>query len=114
MASKITKNVSTRLFKYVAKIDVTFNPFDKRTTSAREFLNRTSAKRFIQANSKLAITPHVVSTADPPRVELEFVDGSKKEFDSQGYFASEMLEEVHNHAIQIEYKYEMEGKSVDD
>ena len=70
------------------------------------------SNRIHKANPNLALSPHVMNTADAPKVSIEFIDGSKKTIDSKQYHAHEVLDEVHMHASAIEYKYQMEGKEL--
>mmetsp|Transcript_23439 Transcript_23439/g.28186 ORF Transcript_23439/g.28186 Transcript_23439/m.28186 type:complete len:115 (+) Transcript_23439:124-468(+) len=114
MPLKFTKDLSTHLFKYVKSVDVKFNPFDNRTTSAREVLRQVMAERYSKANPKLQINTHVVGTPYPPSVVFKFVNDNEKIFDSSEYDASEIMYETLLEAMQINNEYEMEGKSIDD
>lgn len=114
MPLKFTKDISTHLFKYVRNVDVTFNPFDIRTRSARELLRQVQAGRFSSANPNLKVKAHVVATPDPPSVVFKFVDGTEKVFDSQEFIVNEMMEKVFLHSMEINNDYEMNGKSIDD
>lgn len=40
-------------------------------------MRQVQAQRFSKANPKLRIGTNVVGTAEPPRVDFEFVDGTK-------------------------------------
>lgn len=113
MSGKFTKTVTSNLIRYVSTVDVKFNPFDMRTRSARELLRQVSSERFLKAHPKLKISTHVVATVDPPKVEFQFVDGTKKEFNSEEYQVQEMMGEVFMQAEQMDNQYEMEGKSLD-
>lgn len=86
--------------------------FDGRTRSAREFLNRMYSNRFHKANPTLKLNAVVLNTADVPKIAIEFIDGSKKEIDTNGYHAHELLDEVHVHASSIEYQYQLDGKEI--
>ena len=59
----------THWFKIIA--------FDKRTRSARELLRQISGDRFMKANPKLKVTSHIMTTIDPPLVQIKFVDGNE-------------------------------------
>mmetsp|Transcript_23181 Transcript_23181/g.33907 ORF Transcript_23181/g.33907 Transcript_23181/m.33907 type:complete len:114 (+) Transcript_23181:224-565(+) len=111
---KVTRDISTHLFKYVKRVDIRFNPFDDRTRSARELMRQVQAERFIKANPKLKINKNVVGTIDTPSVEFEFVDGTVKTFDSKEFLAKEMLSEVYTTADNLDIEYELAGKSIDD
>mmetsp|Transcript_15626 Transcript_15626/g.23479 ORF Transcript_15626/g.23479 Transcript_15626/m.23479 type:complete len:116 (-) Transcript_15626:204-551(-) len=114
MSGKITRDITTHLFKYVKRVDITFNPFDGRTTSARELMRQVQASRFKKANPKLVIETNVSGTVDPPAVKFEFVDGNIKTFDSQNFIANDMLGEVYDFANSLDIEYELAGKSIDD
>eukprot|EP00562_Extubocellulus_spinifer_P020931 CAMPEP_0178614008 /NCGR_PEP_ID=MMETSP0698-20121128/1942_1 /TAXON_ID=265572 /ORGANISM="Extubocellulus spinifer, Strain CCMP396" /LENGTH=115 /DNA_ID=CAMNT_0020252729 /DNA_START=185 /DNA_END=530 /DNA_ORIENTATION=- len=111
---KIAKDVSTHLFKYVKSVDIRFNPFDGRAKSAKELLRQVSASRYSKANPKLVVTPTISSTAEPPRAEFKFVDGSERKFDSQEFQVKEILSEVFQHTTNMDNEYEIAGKSIDD
>eukprot|EP01083_Nonionella_stella_P145698 457047_1 len=112
-ALKITKDISSQLFKFVKRVDIKINPFDNRTRSARELMSQMKSERLSRANPKMNVNINIVGTADPPLVEFEFIDGSKKEFDSQGFLANEMLDEVYLFANSLDIEYELEGKTID-
>lgn len=40
-------------------------------------MRQVQAQRFVKANPKLKIGTHVVGTAEPPKVDFEFIDGTK-------------------------------------
>lgn len=111
---KITKDVSAHLFKYVKKVDVSFNPFDSRTRSARELLRQIHGERIKKSNPKMKIIVDVNDTINPPSVKFEYVDGTNTEFDSQSYDVNEMLMEVHALTSEIDMNFELEGKNIDD
>lgn len=110
---KITKTMSTRLFKYIKTIDIKFNPFDSRTRSARELMRQVEAARLKKSNPKLKINTTVVGTVDPPHVGFEFIDGTKKEFDSQNFQVDEILNDVYIIANNLDIHYELDGKSIE-
>lgn len=106
--------MATHLFKYVTKVNVKYNPFDGRTTSAREVLTQVRASRFSKVNPNLKIVPDIVSTIDPPLIDFQFVDGSQKSFDSQGYHAKEILDEVYQYLTNLDMEYQLADKNIDD
>jgi len=114
MIFKVTKGISAHLFKYVKKVDIRFNPFDTRTRSARELLRQIQAERYSKANPKLTINIDIVDTIDPPKIDFEYIDGTKTEFDTQYFQVKDMLMEVHSLTSVMDMNYELEGKSVDD
>uniref|UniRef100_A0A7S2REZ9 Large ribosomal subunit protein mL53 n=1 Tax=Eucampia antarctica TaxID=49252 RepID=A0A7S2REZ9_9STRA len=113
MSPKFTKAITANLIRYVSTVDVRFNPFDRRTRSARELLRQISSERFQKSHPKLKIATHILSTVDPPAVQFKFVDGTEKAFDSEEYLVNEMMGEVFMMAEQLDNEYEMEGKSLD-
>lgn len=136
--SKITKEISTHLFKYVRTVEVTFNrkscyehfcrdrmsgislnicaylAFDRRTRSARELLRQVQSQRYSKANPKLKVITKVVGTVDPPSVRFVYVDGNDQMFDSQNYIAKEILAEVFQRANNLDIQFELDGKNVDE
>lgn len=114
MPFKITKDMSSHLIKFVRKVDVSFNPFDMRTRSARELLRQVNSERLIASNSKLKVKANIQSSANPPSVTFTFVDGTDMKFDSREYLASEMLMDVWRKSMKMDDDFELEGKNVDD
>mmetsp|Transcript_14571 Transcript_14571/g.17243 ORF Transcript_14571/g.17243 Transcript_14571/m.17243 type:complete len:115 (-) Transcript_14571:33-377(-) len=112
--SKISRDLTTHLIKFVNRVDIRFNPFDDRTSSARELWRQMSGDRFKTANPKLLVKTNIVGTVDPPQVKVEFVDGTVKEFKSKEYMAREMMNEVFMFANDLDIEYELAGKSIDD
>ena len=106
--------MSTHLIKYVRTIDVSFNPFDNRTRSARELLRQMNVERYLRSNPKLKVTAMVNSKPDAPWVKFGFVDGTDKKFDSREYLADEMLMDVWRVAMKMDDDFELEGKNVED
>ena len=106
--------MSTHLIKYVRTIDVSFNPFDNRTRSARELLRQMNVERYLGSNPKLKVNTMVNSKPDAPWVKFAFVDGTDKKFDSREYLADEMLMDVWRVAMKMDDDFELEGKNVDD
>ncbi|KAL3827093.1 hypothetical protein ACHAXA_002328 [Cyclostephanos tholiformis] len=114
MPLKITKEMSSHLIKYVRKVEVSFNPFDMRTRSARELLRQVNSQRLLRANTKLKVNAIVQGRPDAPTVKFSFVDGSDISFDSREYLANEMLMEIWRKAMKMDDEFELEGKNVDD
>mmetsp|Transcript_3044 Transcript_3044/g.4697 ORF Transcript_3044/g.4697 Transcript_3044/m.4697 type:complete len:116 (-) Transcript_3044:1484-1831(-) len=114
MPLKVNKEMSTHLIKYVRTIDVSFNPFDNRTRSARELLRQMNATRYSRSNPKLKVTPIVSAKPDAPWVKFGFVDGTDKRFDSREFLVDEMLMDVWRVAMKMDDDFELEGKNVDD
>mmetsp|Transcript_425 Transcript_425/g.901 ORF Transcript_425/g.901 Transcript_425/m.901 type:complete len:116 (-) Transcript_425:398-745(-) len=114
MPLKITKVMSSHLIKYVRTINVSFNPFDVRTRSARELLRQVNSERFLHANPKLKVKPDIHSKPNAPLVKFSFVDGTDVSFDSREYLANEMLLDVWKTTMKMDDDFEMEGKNVDD
>lgn len=114
MPLKVTKEMSTHLIKYVRKIDVSFNPFDNRTRSARELLRQMNATRYSRSNPKLVVNPIVSSKPDAPWVKFGFVDGTEKRFDSRELLVEDMLMDVWRVAMKMDDDFELEGKNVED
>ncbi|GFH50083.1 hypothetical protein CTEN210_06559 [Chaetoceros tenuissimus] len=113
MPLKLSREMTTHLFKYVKKVDIKFNPFDSRTKSARELLRQVQADRFKKANPKLKINAKVLGTVAPPSVSIEFVDGETRNYCSKDYIAKEMLDDLYLVANNLDIQYELEGKNID-
>lgn len=114
MPIKFNKETSTRLFRYVKSVDISFNPFDNRTRSTREIWRQLQATRYHNANPNLSINTHVLGTAGPPEVVFKFIDDTEKRFDSQHLKANEIMFDVHLNLDRLDNEYEMSGKSLDE
>ena len=114
MPLKITKDISSHLIKYVRTVDVTFNPFDNRTKSARELLRQIDSPRFHGCNPKLKVNAIIHSRYDAPRATFAFVDGTDVSYESRDFLVNEMLYDVWRKAMTIDDDFELEGKNVDD
>mmetsp|Transcript_31800 Transcript_31800/g.66843 ORF Transcript_31800/g.66843 Transcript_31800/m.66843 type:complete len:116 (-) Transcript_31800:248-595(-) len=114
MPQKITKEMSSHLIKFVRKVDVSFNPFDMRTRSARELLRQVNSERLLRSNPKLKVNANIQATSSAPAVKFTFVDGTDATFDSREYLASEMLTDVWRKTMKMDDDFELEGKNVDD
>mmetsp|Transcript_15982 Transcript_15982/g.27067 ORF Transcript_15982/g.27067 Transcript_15982/m.27067 type:complete len:116 (+) Transcript_15982:1293-1640(+) len=114
MPLKFTKDVSAHLIKYVKSVDISFNPFDARTTSARELLRQIQSTRYQTSNPKLVVNATTTASAAPPSVVFKYVDGTEQAFDSQEFICKEMMDSVFLRAMQIDIDFELDGKSVDD
>mmetsp|Transcript_44838 Transcript_44838/g.54265 ORF Transcript_44838/g.54265 Transcript_44838/m.54265 type:complete len:119 (+) Transcript_44838:171-527(+) len=111
---RVTKDITTRLIKYVKKVDIKYNPLDGRTSSARALFLQLEASRFKTSNPKLKMNHVVASVPDPPSVSFQFADESKLDFDSQDYDVNEILTEVWMRATQIEVDFELSNRNIDD
>ncbi|EED91920.1 predicted protein [Thalassiosira pseudonana CCMP1335] len=114
MPLKVTKDMSSHLIKYIRTVDISFNPFDMRTRSARELLRQINVDRYRRANPKLKIKTNILSTPHAPSVKFAFVDGTDKNFDSKEFLADEMLMDVWRTAMKMDDDFELEGKNVED
>ena len=106
--------MSSHLIKYVRKVDVSFNPFDMRTRSARELLRQINSQRLLRCNTKLKVNAIIQSMPDAPTVKFSFVDGSEITFDSREYLANDMLMDIWRKTMKMDDDFELEGKNVDD
>ena len=87
---------------------------DDRTTSIRELLRQVRAKRFKQANPKLAINVDIHNRPSEPTAHFAFADGTDSLFQTKDYIAPEIMFQVHLKGMQLDAEYEMAGKSLDD
>lgn len=114
MPIKFSKEVSTRLFKYVKTIDIKFNAFDARATSAKELLRRLKAPRFNKSNPKLQVLVDSNARPDAPSVNFKLVDDSDIFFDTRNFKIEEMMFQVHLTTMQLDNEYELAGRSIDE
>ncbi|KAL9190115.1 hypothetical protein ACHAXT_007326 [Thalassiosira profunda] len=114
MPLKITKDMSSHLIKYIRTVKVSFNPFDARTTSARELLRQIHSERMLACNPKLKVINDIHSKPNAPRIQFDFVDGSDMAFNTEEFQVQEMMMDVWRTTMKIDDAFEMEGKNVDD
>lgn len=60
--------------KQVAKVTVSFCPFDAKTATAREFLTRISSKGMRDSNNKCEVNSSIKNDGSEPVVEVIFND----------------------------------------
>jgi len=60
--------------KQVAKVTISFCPFDPKTATAREFLRRVSCKGMRDSNNKCQVISDIRNDASEPVVEVIFND----------------------------------------
>uniref|UniRef100_A0A7S3DNA3 Large ribosomal subunit protein mL53 n=1 Tax=Entomoneis paludosa TaxID=265537 RepID=A0A7S3DNA3_9STRA len=109
------KAMTTHLFKYVNKIKYSFNPFDRRSTSARDVMDRLHAPRFQKANPRLTFEYDVHNRPKAPFVEFHFHNG--KDFivnPSHDHIGKDIIFDVCLRLAEIDAEYEIEGKNIDD
>mmetsp|Transcript_15993 Transcript_15993/g.23706 ORF Transcript_15993/g.23706 Transcript_15993/m.23706 type:complete len:115 (+) Transcript_15993:1505-1849(+) len=114
MPLKITKEMTTHLIKYVRNVNISFNPIDQRTKSARELLRQVQAPRYTESNPKLKINVEVRNTVEPPSVVFQFVDDSEMKFESMKYKTRDIMFDVFLYSMNLDTTYELQGKSLDD
>mmetsp|Transcript_17803 Transcript_17803/g.23046 ORF Transcript_17803/g.23046 Transcript_17803/m.23046 type:complete len:118 (-) Transcript_17803:144-497(-) len=115
MPLKFDKEMSTHLFKFVNTVKISYNPFDMRTTSAREIVDRMHAPRYKKANPRLKLDIEIHDRPSAPFVEFHFVDGTNHIVNpSNTQQAKDILFNVHLEASRVDAEYEMAGKNVED
>lgn len=114
MPIKFTKDVSTHLFKYVRTIDIKFNPFDARATSAKELVRRMKAPRFQKANPKLQVLVDVNQYPTAPSVNFKLANDTEMFFDTQEHDIEDMMFQLHLALGQIDNQFELDGRNIDE
>lgn len=107
--------MTTKLIKYVAKVEIKYNPFDIRSTPAREVLRQLQTERMSKSNPKFQAISELVATPSPPVIDFKFVDGSQKTIFIQTpkQHAREIMTEMWEHAYKIDFDYEVNNKELD-
>lgn len=112
---RVSRVDSTRLFKYVAKVDIKFNPYDQHSASVRELWRRLSSPKLKRSNPKCDVSIKMLDTATRPSTSMTFVDGSQTNLeDTSKMNVAELLSEMHMGAATIENAWVMEGRDLDD
>ncbi|XP_022795000.1 39S ribosomal protein L53, mitochondrial-like [Stylophora pistillata] len=60
--------------KHVARVTVSFCPFDSKTATARDFLLRVSCRRMIDSNPKCQVISNFKNDGSEPVVDIVFND----------------------------------------
>uniref|UniRef100_A0A7S1BHY7 Ribosomal protein/NADH dehydrogenase domain-containing protein n=1 Tax=Corethron hystrix TaxID=216773 RepID=A0A7S1BHY7_9STRA len=110
---RLSKDVCTRLIKYVKSVNVTYNACDQFAKSSKVFLVNIDIPRFKKSNPKLIIDSERKLMPATPEVDVKFVDGSELNFDGSLFTAEEMMGDLMSHAEDIDSEYESSGKSID-
>mmetsp|Transcript_13057 Transcript_13057/g.26078 ORF Transcript_13057/g.26078 Transcript_13057/m.26078 type:complete len:111 (+) Transcript_13057:47-379(+) len=108
---RFSKEASKKLIKYVKTVKASFYPFDGSATSTRTFMMNIKTKE--KANPKFVVEPNITQMPIPPTVDIKFIDGSELNFDGHDYNAEEMMDHLLVHAREIDFEYEVGGKSVE-
>lgn len=112
-ANKFTKEMTTKLIKYVARVDIKFNPIDARSTSCKEMWNQLGCERFQKANPKLKLNVATPYSPKPPVIDVSFVDGSEMSFESEHLECKQMLKEMFIQSRHIAFDYEVNNKAIE-
>ncbi|CDF32525.1 unnamed protein product [Chondrus crispus] len=67
---------SSELFKTLRAVRVELNPFDHRSTTAREFLRRVRSPAVREANAKLKVDVHLIEEYGRATIGLEYACGA--------------------------------------
>jgi len=89
--------------------------FDIRSKPAKEVLRQMQSERFSSANPKMKVTPFVVGTPHSPVIDFSFIDGSQMNFviDNPEQHCKEMLDQVWQHTIDMDFQFEIDGKEIE-
>jgi large subunit ribosomal protein L53 len=90
--------------RHLKRIRVQFNPFDSRTTAAREFLARVTSPRAKASNPECAVEPRVRNDDAPPVVFVEFTNGAKDQFNVHRMTVKQINDRIDTVSKQLETK----------
>ncbi|CAN8073372.1 unnamed protein product [Agarophyton chilense] len=82
------------LFKTLQKVTVTANPFDYRSTTAREFLRRVRTPPVKRSNPKLLTELTITEEYGNPTIELLYGDGFQQKIQTSGLKIMDIMDEV--------------------
>mmetsp|Transcript_19428 Transcript_19428/g.35153 ORF Transcript_19428/g.35153 Transcript_19428/m.35153 type:complete len:118 (+) Transcript_19428:103-456(+) len=113
---RVKKSEAVRLYKYVKSVEIAFNPFDAKSTSARELWRRLSSPRLARSNPQAQLNIKTLTDKTAlPAAHMTFVDGSEVKFDDISTTdVAALLSEMHMGAAKIDNVWAMEGKDLDD
>jgi len=112
---RVPRQEGTRLFKYVAAVDIGFSPWDEGSTSARELWRRLTSERLTRSNPKATVNAKMPTNLPTPFAHVKFVDGSEVELkDCSTMNVEEIISEINMAAAKIDNQWMVQGKELDD
>ena len=114
--NKVTKEAAARLFRYVKRVEVSFNPLDPTgsSRSCRELMVQLSSNRIKKANPKMQIIADVHGRHVNPTMVVNFADDSEAMIiDTNESKVEELKADIFQRLMSIEQTYEAAGKLVD-
>ncbi|KAA8490873.1 hypothetical protein FVE85_1320 [Porphyridium purpureum] len=82
------------IFAVLGKIEVSFNPFNNCSATARELLKQFQTRPVLEKNPKLEVKVMVGPTYVPSRVHIEYQDGSKQTIFPDHRMSREVIDEI--------------------
>ena len=120
MSTRLPKEVTQRLLRYMSVVNVGFNPFGGvPTRGLREFMIRCESPKLQKRHPKLVVNKDIYSEGPDKRKQAELkvvmVDGSVLDFEDgvEGRDAEDIVSEIMRRAAQIEFDYEEAGKTLE-
>jgi hypothetical protein len=112
---RIPPREGVRLYKYVASVEIGFNPWDSKSTSTRELWRRLSSAKMVKSNPKVELSAKMPVDLKQPFTKLKFLDGSTLHLeDTSTMRVEEIFSEINMGAARIDNQYMKEGKELDD
>ena len=112
---RVPKREGARLFKYVAKVDIAFNPWDEKSNSTRELWRRLTSDRLSKSNPKAVVAATMPTDIPKPFTTIKYVDGSVMKLeDTSTMSVEEIISELNMAAAKIDNEWMMAGKELDD
>ena len=90
--------------RHLKRVRVQFNPFDSRTTAAREFLARITTSKATASNPECTVEPRVRNDDAPPVIFVEFANGVKDQFNVHRMTVNQINERIDTVSKQMETK----------
>eukprot|EP00123_Amoebidium_parasiticum_P019486 comp25993_c0_seq1/m.47070 comp25993_c0_seq1/g.47070 ORF comp25993_c0_seq1/g.47070 comp25993_c0_seq1/m.47070 type:complete len:105 (-) comp25993_c0_seq1:334-648(-) len=70
--------------KMIKEISISFNPFQKASTSTKDFVTRLTSPRLLASNEKFVVNTKITTGPEPPTIDVTFMDGSKASIRPRG------------------------------
>lgn len=109
---RFTKGVSKQLITFVKRIEIHGNYWDPNSTSAYEFARQMASPNLKKSNPNLHVELFRTDTMDPPRIHVEFSNGTSWDTETFPIHAIDLRNELYSRATDVEDSMEDEDPGI--
>ena len=99
---RFTKAVAKQLITFVKRIEIYGNYWDPNSTSAYEFARQMGSPNLKKSNPNLHVELFRTDSFDPPRIRVEYSDGSSWDTNTFPIHAVDLRNELYSRATDVE------------